>query len=95
MAIRLPFCLKLTRRALGRQDAFFASILRAAGSRTADAAFAVGSFAFKNDEQDFARALLGRRTHLWLFENLDRINRGSCLTARRPAGADAGRTGLV
>lgn len=67
MSIRLPLFVKLTRRALDRRDDFIASILRAVRPSAAEAAFAVHAFAFKNDEQGFARALLARRPEIWLF----------------------------
>lgn len=93
MSVRLPLFLRLTRRALDRRDAFFASILRAARPAAADAAFAVHSFAFKNDEQGFARALLARRTEIWLYRANQRafcgdflvVDMSSPRTARRRA----------
>lgn len=67
MPIRLPLVLRLTRRALDRRDVFGATILRATNPSASEAAFAVHSFAFKNDEHGFARALLARRTEVWLY----------------------------
>jgi hypothetical protein len=72
MALHFPLSLKLTRGALARRDAFFASILRALRPPPADAALAVHTFAFKNDEEGFARALLARRSHLWLYRSNQR-----------------------
>ena len=72
MPPRLPTSVKLTRRALDRADALFAHFVRVLRPSAADAGFAVQSFAFKNDEHAFARALLQRRTEIWLFRSNQR-----------------------
>jgi len=95
MSLRLPLFLKLTRRALDRRDEFFASILRAVRPASADTAFAVHAFAFKNDEQGFARALLARRTEIWLFRANQRAFCGDFLLVDMSSPATSRRYAFV
>jgi hypothetical protein len=64
--------IRLTRRAVARRDAFFASILRALRPPSGAEALCVGTFAFKNDEEGFARALLLRQSRIWLYRSNQR-----------------------
>jgi hypothetical protein len=95
MSTRLPLCLRLRRRALERRDELFASILRETRPRTAEEAFAVHAFAFKNDEHAFARTLLARRTELWLFRANQRAFCGDFVAVDMSAAAGARRRALV
>jgi hypothetical protein len=69
VAFRIPSFLRLHRRALSREDGIAALVVHALRPRGAQLARAVGAFAFKNDEQGFARELLARKTELWLFRS--------------------------
>jgi len=76
MASHLPLSIRLTRRAVARRDLFVDLVQRAIRPSHADAAFAFHAFAFKADEQAFARELLERRTELWLFRTNQRASCG-------------------
>ncbi|WP_437541228.1 hypothetical protein WMF39_26650 [Sorangium sp. So ce1504] len=79
MAPRLPLSIKLTRRAVARRDLFCELVKRAVRPSQADAAFAFHAFAFKADEDEFARELMRRRTELWLFRSNQRASCGDFL----------------
>ncbi|MFT3775744.1 MAG: hypothetical protein QM820_61135 [Minicystis sp.] len=72
MALHLPLSVHLPRRALARRDAFIAALMRALRPRPSAAALAVGTFAFKNDEERFARALLFEHSRFWLYRSNQR-----------------------
>ncbi|WP_437961153.1 hypothetical protein WME76_16995 [Sorangium sp. So ce119] len=88
MAPRLPLSIKLTRRAVARRDRLCEFVQKAVRPCQADAAFA-----FKTNEDDFARGLMDRRTELWLFRSNQRAYCGDFLAvdmsspwpARRPS----------
>lgn len=67
MSDRLPYCVRLTRDSLARQDAFRATLRRVADAARADPAVTHHAFALKADEARFARGLLSRRTECWLY----------------------------
>lgn len=67
MSSRLPYCIRLTRDVLTRQDAFRAALRRVADAARADPAVTHHAYAFKADEARFARVLLARRTECWLY----------------------------
>ncbi|KYG07350.1 hypothetical protein [Sorangium sp. So ce542] len=79
MAPRLPLSIKLTRRAVARRDLFCELVQKAVRPCQADAAFAFHAFAFKADEDGFARELMDRRTELWLFRSNQRASCGDFL----------------
>ncbi|AUX41642.1 uncharacterized protein SOCE26_030640 [Sorangium cellulosum] len=58
MAPRLPLSVKLTRRAVAQRDLFCELVQKAVRPCQADAAFAFHAFAFKADEDGFARELM-------------------------------------
>jgi hypothetical protein len=95
MSIRLPLCVRLTRRALARRDAFVEAILRATRPARADAATAFHAFAFKNDERSFADELLARRTHLWLFRTNQRAFCGDFVAVDMSSPAAVSRRAYV
>jgi hypothetical protein len=95
MALYLPLCLKLTRPALERSDAVAALILRAVRPPPAHAAFAVHAFAFKCDEEDFARELLRRRSHVWLFRSNQRAFCGDFVAVDMSSPSPARRRAFV
>jgi hypothetical protein len=63
----LPYCVRLTREVLARQDAFRAALRRVADAARADPAVTHHTYAFKADEARFARALLERHPERWLY----------------------------
>lgn len=79
MSFRLPLAIRLTRRALARHDRFCALVHELTRASRADAALAFHAFAFKADEHAFARALLARKTQLWLFRTNQRAFCGDFL----------------
>ncbi|WP_438016836.1 hypothetical protein WMF18_39570 [Sorangium sp. So ce315] len=79
MAPRLPLAIKLTRRAVARRDLFCELVHKAVRPSQADADFAFHAFAFKADEDRFARGLMDRRTELWLFRSNQRAYCGDFL----------------
>lgn len=95
MATRLPFSIKLSRRALARRDAFFASILRAVRPSSAEAGAAVHAFAFKNDEERFARALLDVQSRIWLYRNNQRAFCGDFIAVDMSSPKPAKRRAIV
>ena len=60
MAPRLPLAIKLTRRAVARRDLFCELVHKAVRPSQADADFVFHAFAFKADEDRFARGLMDR-----------------------------------
>jgi hypothetical protein len=95
MALHLPLTLKLTRAALARHDAFCALIARTVAPRRADAAEVFHAFAFKADEDDFARALLERHTQLWLYRANQRASCGDFVIVDMASPWPARRTAYV
>jgi len=79
MALHLPLSIKLTRRVVSRRDLFCELVQKTIQPSQANAAFAFHAFAFKADEDDFARELLGKRTELWLFRSNQRAFCGDFL----------------
>jgi hypothetical protein len=69
VSLRFPSFLRLHRRALARDDGIAALVVHALRPKGDQVARAVGAFAFKNDEQGFARELLARKTEIWLFRS--------------------------
>ena len=67
MSSRLPYCIRLTRDVIARQDAFRAALQRVADAARADRAVTHHAYAFKADEGRFARELLARHTERWLY----------------------------
>ena len=65
----LPSFIRIHRRALARADGVAALVVRTLQPKHHQVARAVGAFAFKNDERDFARELLSRKTQFWLFRS--------------------------
>ena len=66
MSPRIPTFLHLRRDAFARGDAVSTMVARLRPP-AAYAPLFVSSFAFKNDEDWFARRLLEKKSHLWLF----------------------------
>ena len=71
----LPSFLRIRRDALDRGDGLAALLERTLGRPQRDG-FAWSAFAFKNDEQAFAKELLSRKTELWLFRSNQRAFAG-------------------
>lgn len=67
--MRLPLALRLRRDVLSRRDAVAITVVRALRPSSAELARAVYPFAFKSDEHAFARALVARRTQIWVFRS--------------------------
>jgi hypothetical protein len=67
MSSRLPYCIRLTRDLVARQDTFRAALQRVADVARADRAVTHHAYAFKADEGRFARELLARHTERWLY----------------------------
>lgn len=95
MAIHLPLVIKLTRRAVARHDLFCALVQKTTRPSHAEAAFAFHAFAFKADEHEFARALLTRRTELWLFRANQRAFCGDFLAIDMSSPCPASRRAWV
>lgn len=72
----LPLAIRLTRAALARHDRFVALVERAVEVRRADAAEAFHAFAFKADEDAFARGLLERCPQRWVYRCNQRASCG-------------------
>jgi hypothetical protein len=66
MSSRIPSFLKLRLDAFARGDAVATMVARLRPP-SSQAPLFVSSFAFKNDEDRFARRLLEAKSHLWLF----------------------------
>ena len=64
---RVPWFLKLPRGAMVRRDVVLQLALASLSPRGVDLELALHAFAFKNDEYDFARALLERHPQLWVY----------------------------
>jgi hypothetical protein len=95
MALHLPLAIRIPRRALARRDAFFATLLAAVRPPPSAAALAVGAYAFKNDEEGFARALLARHARLWLYRSNQRAFCGDFLVVDMSSPRPEGRRALV
>jgi hypothetical protein len=93
MTRRVPPFLKLHRDALARASGVRTLVARAFGGRPSDRLCVVSEFAFKNDEHRFARALMERKSNLWLFRSNQRAFCGDFIVvdvsspepSRRPA----------
>lgn len=89
MSSRLPYCIRLTRDTLARQDALRATLRRVADAARADPAVTHHAYAFKADEARFARELLARRPERWLYRANQRAFCGDFvvvdMSARRTA----------
>lgn len=72
MARPPPIFLALPRRSLARRDLVPALVHRAIRPANADVGQVVQAFELKNDELDFARALLFRKSQLHLFRSNQR-----------------------
>lgn len=68
----LPYLLEIPRRSLVRRDFIAALVYRTMRTSRTDMARAVVAFELKNDEFDFARALLERKSHYRLFRSNQR-----------------------
>lgn len=95
MSLRLPLAIRLTRRALARRDLFCALIHEATHAPRGAAAHAFHAFAFKADEHAFARALLTRRTQLWLFRTNQRAFSGDFVALDMSSPEPATRRAFV
>jgi hypothetical protein len=95
MAFQLPLCVRLHRRALLRRDAFFSSLMRVLRPPPSAAGLAMHSFAFKNDEEDFARALLARHGRLWLYRSNQRAFCGDFVIVDMSSPSPARRRAFV
>ena len=91
MALRLPLSIKLTRPVVARRDLFCELVQRTTNPTQAEAAFAFHAFAFKADEDEFARELLSRRTEVWLFRANQRAFCGDFLAIDMSSPQLAGR----
>jgi len=65
----LPRALRVPLRAASSSFALARYIAATLRPRTRDLGMVAATYAFHNDERDFARALLERYTHLWLFRS--------------------------
>ncbi|MDP2310496.1 MAG: hypothetical protein Q8P18_31045 [Pseudomonadota bacterium] len=63
----LPRALRLPLHAVAGRNDLARHVARTLQPRGADLSRAIHAYAFKNDERDFACALLTRHTRLWLF----------------------------
>ena len=91
----LPLALEIPRRALARRDLIPALVWRALRPRNADAGLVVQTFALKNDELDFARALLGRKSQLRLFRSNQRAFCGDFVVVDVSSPSVARRSAVV
>lgn len=76
MSLRIPSFLHLRLDALLRRDAVSVLVARSLRPTRTHAPIVVSSFAFKNDEREFAHALLQAKSHLWLFRSNQRAFSG-------------------
>lgn len=95
MSTCLPYCIRLTRESVARQDAFRAVVRRVADVARADPAVAHHTYAFKADEARFARALLARRTERWLYRANQRAFCGDFVVVDMSAPRSAPRRAWV
>lgn len=87
--------LRLRRDALARRDGIGLLVSRALRPRPCDHAAVVAAFAFKADEERFARALLAHKTQLWLFRVNQRAFAGDFVVVDASSPTPARRRVLV
>ncbi|APR81708.1 Hypothetical protein A7982_07057 [Minicystis rosea] len=95
MAFHLPLSVRLHRRSLARRDLFFSTLMRILRPPPSVAGLAMSTFAFKNDEEDFARALLARHGRLWLYRSNQRAFCGDFVIVDMSSPSPAARRAFV
>jgi hypothetical protein len=93
--LHLPLAIRIPRRALARRDAFFSTLMAAIRPPPAAAALAIGAYAFKNDEEGFARALLAAHARLWLYRSNQRAFCGDFVVVDMSSPRPSRRRALV
>lgn len=91
----LPLALALPRRALARRDLVPALVWRAIRPANADVGLVVQAFELKNDELDFARALLAKKSQLHLFRSNQRAFCGDFVVVDVSSPSVARRSAVV
>ncbi|MGF1527220.1 MAG: hypothetical protein ACFCBW_10555 [Candidatus Competibacterales bacterium] len=67
-----PVALRLSTASVARADALWRQLAGRSGRSNRQVDELIVAFAFKNDERQFARQLLSRRPHYWLFRTHQR-----------------------
>lgn len=94
-SLKLPLCIALRPPAVERRDGIAVLVMRTLRPPTSAEGLAVHSFELKNDERQFARELLRRKSNYWLFRSNQRLACGDFVVVDVSSPAPARRRAFV